>query len=90
MSNGLDKTIVEIKLSTNPNVVHGFTTQIEEYSKAENTSNKILLLIHNGGPESRVTEVTNLYNERIQLGEATPTLIVINALPKTSASSYNR
>ena len=35
MSNGLDKTIVEIKLTTNSNVVHGFETQIEEYAKAE-------------------------------------------------------
>lgn len=35
MSNGLDKTIVEIKLTTNSNVVHGFETQIEEYAKAK-------------------------------------------------------
>lgn len=88
MSNGLDKTIVEIKLTTNSNVVHGFETQIEEYAKAEKTENRIFLLIDNGGPHIRVETVQEIYNERKQKKQSVPELIIVDALPKASASHY--
>ncbi len=37
-SNGTDKVVVEIKLSTNPNVVKGFTKQLQAYMAAEQTN----------------------------------------------------
>lgn len=89
MSNGLDKTIVEIKLTSNSKVVHGFETQIEEYAKAEKTANRIFLLIDNGGPHSRLETVQDIYNERKCKNESVPELIIVDALEKESASHYN-
>lgn len=90
MSSGLDKTIVEIKLTTNPNIVHGFKIQIEEYAKAEKTDNKILLVVDNGGPKTRIEAVTDLYNERLKTQNKVPLLIVVDANVKDSASTYLR
>ena len=44
MSRGNDKTVVEIKLSSNADYIHGYEEQIEEYAKAEGTTQ--LSLIH--------------------------------------------
>lgn len=41
LSRGNDKTVIEIKLSSNAQYLHGFEVQIEEYARAENTNNKI-------------------------------------------------
>lgn len=35
MSRGNDKTVVEIKLSSNADYIHGYEEQIEQYVKAE-------------------------------------------------------
>ncbi|XTR38726.1 hypothetical protein ACQQ2T_04925 [Paraclostridium tenue] len=43
-----NKTLVEIKLTTNNQLVHGLEVQIQEYSKAEETHNLIYLVIDNG------------------------------------------
>ncbi len=88
MSNGLDKTIVEIKLTSNPKVVHGFKVQIEEYAKAERTENKIFLIIDNGGPQTRIEEVMKLYEMLKKNKENVPEVIIIDAKPKESASKY--
>lgn len=41
VSRGGDKTIVEIKLSTNTQYLHGYEEQVEEYGKAECTDKMI-------------------------------------------------
>lgn len=90
MSNGLDKTIVEIKLTSNSNVVHGFEVQIEEYAKAEKTENKIFLIIDNGGPKTRIEGVIKIYESKKENKENVPEVIIIDAKPKESASKYNK
>lgn len=89
MSHGLDKTIVEIKLTSNPSLVHGFEVQIEEYAKAEKTENKIFLIIDNGGPQNRIEEVKKIY-ELNKNKENVPEVVIIDAKPKESASKYNK
>ncbi|MGJ0848330.1 hypothetical protein ACR77J_16690 [Tissierella praeacuta] len=95
MSRGLDKTIVEIKLTSNTSAVHGYTTQIEEYAKAEKTQNKILLLIDNGKGSKRVSTLLDIHREaktkfRDDENIKIPELIIIDANPKDSASKYNK
>lgn len=82
-----DKTIIELKLTTNKNLIHGFKKQIEEYAKAERTENKIYLVIDNGGSREKLEELKRVYND---IGNDTkkPTLIVVDAKPKSSASKY--
>ncbi|MBV1820428.1 hypothetical protein L0P54_10490 [Anaerosalibacter bizertensis] len=90
MSRGEDKTVVEIKLTTNNNLIHGFEVQIEEYAKAEKTENKIFMVVDNGGSQSRLDKVKEIYKNKKDSEEKVPDLIVIDAIPKKSASKYKR
>lgn len=87
MSRGKDKTIVEIKLTSNQNIVHGFETQIKEYAKAEKTEDMIYLVIDNGGPKDRLKNIKKAYTE-VASDAKRPELIIIDAIPKQSASKY--
>lgn len=86
LSNGdNNKTLVEIKLTTNNQLVHGLEKQIFEYSKAEETQNLIYLVVHNGGPDSRIKSMNEVYKK---ISTNRIKLIFINALKKESASKY--
>lgn len=88
ISRGNDKTVIEVKLTSNQQCVHGLETQIEEYAQAEQTNNKIFVLVDNGKCSFRIDEVRNKYNEMKALGKNPATIIVIDAKPKVSASKY--
>lgn len=81
-----DKTLVEIKLTTNGQLVHGLEVQLEEYSKAEETKNLIYLVIDNGGSKNKIKEMYEVYHKFT--GDKRPYLIFIDAIPKVSASKY--
>lgn len=84
------RVLVEIKLTTNNQIVHGFKTQLKEYMKAEKTKRTIFLVIDNGGPKNRID---SLFNEEKIAKENkiyTPEIIIIDAKPKVSASRYNK
>jgi hypothetical protein len=85
MSKGKDITVVEVKLSSNPQYLHGFVTQIEEYAKAENTDNKIYVLIDMGHPQ-KIEKIRRTYDEMKKNGEKPSDLIIIDAQQKASAS----
>ncbi len=85
ISRGQDITIVEVKLSTNPDYLHGYEDQIEEYGKAENTDKMIYVLIDLGNP-GRVKSIQKLHTENIAHGKKTPEIIIIDAREKDSAS----
>lgn len=88
ISRGDDKTVVEIKLTSNQETVHGFEIQIEEYAKSEGAENKIFLLIDNGRSSNRIKKVEESYENRKKAGENPAIVIVIDAKPKESASKY--
>lgn len=88
ISRGDDKTVVEIKLTSNQETLHGFEIQIEEYAKSEGAENKIFLLIDNGRSSNRIKKVEESYENRKKAGENPATVIVIDAKPKESASKY--
>jgi hypothetical protein len=88
MSNGYDdRTVVEMKLTTNPNIVHGFETQIGEYAKAENTNKAIYLVVDNEGSRPKLQAVKDLYYEHKDEPNC-PLLIIVDGRPKASASKY--
>ncbi len=83
-----DKTLVEIKLTTNSGqLVHGLEVQLEEYSKAEETKNLIYLVIDNGGSKKRIEQLYEVY-EKFESDKKKPYLIFVDATPKESASRY--
>lgn len=88
ISRGKDKTVIEIKLTTNEQTVHGFEFQIEEYAKSEKTDKKIFMLIDNGGPRKRIDDVYKVYQERKSKNENPAEVVLIDAKPRDSASKY--
>lgn len=88
ISRGNDKTVIEIKLTSNKDCLHGFEVQIEEYAKSEETGNKIFIVVDNGRSSTRIKQVKDSYEERYKAGKNPATVIVIDARPKDSASTY--
>ena len=82
---GQDITIIEVKLTSNNQYLHGYETQIEEYGKAEQTNNMIYVLVDLGNP-GKVRKVQELHDRKYDEGASPPDLIVIDATQKESAS----
>lgn len=88
ISYGGDKTIVEMKLSTNSQYLHGYNVQILEYGKAENTDKMIYVYIDLGNPNER-EKLLGVYQENKKSGKKVfPELLIIDAVPKKAASTY--
>lgn len=85
ISMGQDITIIEVKLTSNNQYLHGYETQIEEYGKAEQTNNMIYVLVDLGNP-GKVRKVQELHDRKYDEGANPPDLIVIDATQKESAS----
>lgn len=86
VSRGTDKTVVEIKLSSNQDYLHGYTDQIEEYAKAEHTDQRIFVYVQTGNNPGRDKTIKEEHDKRQQNGQNPPLLYVIDSRPKTSAS----
>lgn len=80
------KVIVEVKLTTNNQLHHGYNEQLKEYQKAEKNSYPIYLVIDNGGSETKLMELINMHNGNKSEGIPTPELIVVDAVLKPTAS----
>lgn len=87
ISRGNDKTLAEIKLSTNKDYLHGYQTQIIEYSKAERTQNLIYVFVDIGN-QVRKEKLKSLYYKAKRKGAPYPELVIIDSRPKKSASTY--
>ena len=89
ISRGNDKTVIEVKLTSNQQCEHGLEVQIEEYAKAEETDKKIFVLVDTGSCSYRVKSVQTKHDEMIAKGMSPATVIVVDAVPKDPASTYN-
>ena len=81
-----DKTVIEIKLNTNPNYLHGFEEQIITYEKAEKTEKGIYVYIKVEDHSVRDRKIQKVYDEN---KESYPLLYVIDSMEKSSASERN-
>ena len=88
VSRGFDSRIlVEIKLSSNKKLVHGFSTQLEEYAKAEQPKHLIYLVIDVGGySKQRWEEFRNVIADAKFSDKPVPTLIHVDSKRKPPAS----
>lgn len=82
------RVVVEAKLTTNPQLLHGFTTQLAEYQKAEKTSTSVYLVIDVGGPTKRINAFTRLLKQSETDGQRVPLVIFVDGIPKASASKF--
>ena len=85
LSRGNDKTVIEIKLSSNAQYLHGFEVQIEEYARAEKTNNRIYVYIQLENP-GRTKTIKELYEKKKAAGEDPPLLFIIDSQIRQSAS----
>lgn len=85
ISRGNDKTVVEIKLSSNDDYMHGYEKQIEDYARAEGTDQRIFVYVQVGNA-IRDSRIQKRHQERVENGENPPILFMIDSQKKTSAS----
>ena len=67
-SRGNDKTEVEIKLSSNADYIHGYEEQIEQYVKAEGTTQRVFVYVKVGNP-GRDKRIEELHASRLNNSE---------------------
>lgn len=78
------KVLVEIKLTSNQQLLHGFQKQLPIYQQAERSMRGIYLVINNGGAsEAR----WNTFSEAVlAAGASAPSVMVVDGIIRTSAS----
>lgn len=86
ISVGADKSICEVKLSSNPQYLHGYQTQVQEYGKAECTENLFYVFVDTGNP-GRLRAIMAEHEKNKQAGIKCPELIIIDAKVRASASN---
>lgn len=86
VSRGTDKTVIEIKLSSNQDYLHGFEEQIEEYARAEHTNQRIFVYVKVDNHPGRDKTIQEKYSEKLVAGEKPPHLYIIDSRARASAS----
>jgi len=80
------KVIVEVKLTSNNQLDHGYDEQLKEYGKAEKTSFPFYLVIDNGGHPAKYAALKNQHARNLNGGIICPELIVVDGVRKPTAS----
>lgn len=81
-----DKTIIEVKLNTNPDYLHGFEEQIVTYAKAEKTQKYMYVYVKVENHPKRDEKIQLAYEKKKGSGEIMPYLYMIDAQSRLSAS----
>jgi hypothetical protein len=80
------RLLVEIKKSNNPDLLHGFHTQLEAYQRSEATQDSVYLILRVSERQSGVDDVLALRDRKKAEGLNVPEVIVIDARKMPSAS----
>ena len=80
------KVNVEIKYSSNPNIVSGFEKQLPTYNRAEKTDTSIYLIIKTKENTNKIKEVQDLAQKQKAEGKRSPEIIIIDGMKQVSAS----
>lgn len=83
-------TVIEIKLSTNENLVHGYRTQLAAYMKAERAHSGIFMVIMERDNLDEIQrKITEVRQDMTAKGEYIPEVIFVNGMRQPSASNRN-
>ncbi len=80
------KVLVEIKLSTNPKVVHGFGVQLETYKSSESTARAFYVVIDVGRMGKKDQQLLKVQNATTTMGRALSELVIVDGILRASAS----
>ncbi len=87
ISRGVDKTITEVKLSSNGQYLHGYETQVALYGRAERTEKTIYVFIDIGNPRRKKALIERYKRDKKQ-GIKCPELVIIDAGERFAASTF--
>lgn len=85
VSRGQDRTVVELKLSSNSDYMNGYESQIQQYADAEGTPNMLFILVDNGH-RIRTNRLIEQYNNDLRAGKKVPEVVIVDANMRESAS----
>jgi len=80
------RVLVEIKLSSNPKVVAGYTKQLEAYKAAEESIRAIFLVLDVGKMGRKDQALYQARNDASGAGNPVSDIEIVDAIPKPSAS----
>lgn len=80
------KVNVELKYSTNTNLIKGFQNQLPAYNKAEKTDTSIYLIIQTKRTNKNIESLKKIAEKSRRQGERVPEIIVIDGQKQQSAS----
>jgi len=87
ISKGTIKANVEMKLSRNSQLLHGYKTQLPIYDKAEKTNNSIFFIVLlNKSHMKRVQTVLDYKTKNETATKKLPEIVIVDAMLKKSAS----
>jgi hypothetical protein len=87
LSQGFDsKIVVEVKLSTNSRLVHGYEKQLEIYKRADDTDEGVFLLVDVGRIGNKYAEVQRVHRECLEEHGKASEIRYVNGIQKASAS----
>ncbi len=91
LSRGYDaKVNLEVKLSTNNNLMHGFEKQLPIYDKAEKSHHSVYLIVMTKNNRTKINKVLAKARTNRAAGLRTPTVLVIDGRKKLSASKKQK
>jgi hypothetical protein len=86
-SHGYDiRILVEVKLSTNSKVIHGYEKQLESYKQAESPLHAIYLVVDVGGMGKKEEKLRAMKRERAAQHLPVSDIVIVDGKPKPSAS----
>lgn len=80
------RVLVEIKLSTNAKIVHGYETQLEIYKKSERTMRAFYVVVDVGRMGKKDERLVKIKNNASSKGEPLSELVFVDGTIKASAS----
>lgn len=91
MSYGFNARVtVEIKYSSNSNLLHGYSEQLKTYNKAEKTLHSIFLVIQTAPHKRKLEGLNRLYKESMSNGNRAPEIVIVDGQRHLSASKLKR
>jgi hypothetical protein len=84
------KVVVEMKLSSNSSLLHGYQRQLPAYATAERAHRSIYLVVKNGNHDRRIDTVLTARRDAVARGDRAPDIVVVDARPQAAATRQHR
>lgn len=80
------RVLIEVKKSTNSQLLHGFDVQLDAYQKSEATEESLYLIMRVADGQTGIDDVLALRNRKLKEGLRVPDIVVIDARRRPPAS----